>query len=155
MKAEKIIQTTEPVNLDIEGITLLSRSEYKEYRDRIPARKFWWWLRSPDKYYGIYAGVVDDDGSIDAYIVYYERGVSPALICNLTSSNLEIGDKINWRGFTWTVISDKYVLCDDKIGDHCFRKDWQAEDANVYEKSDVKKYVEGWLKEAMEDDMTG
>ena len=50
-------------------------------------------------------------------------------------------------GHTWTVIADDLVLCDDIVGYACFRKDHNAKDANDYEASDVKKWLENWAVE--------
>lgn len=50
-------------------------------------------------------------------------------------------------GYTWTVISDKYILCDRIVEKTPFRQDWEAPDANVYEKSDIKRWLENWAQE--------
>lgn len=72
--------------------------------------------------------------------------VRPALkISNLALSNLSIKDKFIFSGKTFTVISKDYALCDESIGNCPFRKDWGAKDANVYEASDVKKFVDEWF----------
>lgn len=146
MKIEKIITTLEPQELEITGITLLSKEEYEACEEHIAPRNFWWWLRSPSSSSDDIAACVYDEGYVDSIYVYSSRvGVSPALqICNLESSNLKIGDRFKLKGQTWTVVSEGYALCDDNIGYHCFRENWRASDANVYEKSDVKKFVEEW-----------
>ena len=144
MIAEKYI--TEPTELEITGITLLSKEEYEAHQDLICLKNDCWWLRSPYSNDVNDAGFVDDYGYLDIYNVGDSIvGVSPALqICNLESSNLEIGDKFKLKGYTWTVISENLAQCDGIIGYSPFRRDWKAKDANVYEKSDVKKYVEKW-----------
>ena len=148
IKAEKIIKTTEPIDIEIKGITLLSIEEYERYHDLIPLHASYWWLRSPYSYDSDCAGFVDDYGIIDhRYVGDSGVGVSPALICNLKSLNLKPRDIINFTGYIWTVISDKYIQCDDIIGETAFREDWKATDANDYEKSDVKKWLENWAKE--------
>ena len=149
MKVEKIIKNTKEIDLQIEEITLLSKEEYLAAKDIIPARHDWWWLRSPYRYDTNYAGVVRSIGNFNYDpVVDGSDGVSPALkIRDLKSSNLEVGDQIILAGYTWTVISDDYILCDSIVGKTCFRKDWKAPDANVYEKSDIKKWLEAWAKE--------
>ena len=42
---------------------LLSRDEYKKYRNKIPRVDGWWWLRSPGSGTG-YAAIVKPDGSV-------------------------------------------------------------------------------------------
>lgn len=154
MRAEKIINVTEKIDVQLEGITLLSAEEYKQMRCHIPKTDCrWWWLRSPGNYSNL-AAYVDLDGDVRIHgnsVIYSNVAVRPALkISNLTSANLIPGDKIIVAGQNWTVISDTYAIADDAIGTHCFREDWRAKDANMYEKSDVKKYIEDWaIKEGI------
>ena len=146
-KAEKVI-TTE-VFLDIEEITLLTTEEARLVPRRILAAGDNWWLRSPGYDVRLAAYVyLDGFVLIDGYIVDNAFGVRPALrICNFSSANLNLGDKLKLAGETWTVISEDFVLCDDIIGECAFRHDYKTPDANDYEKSDVKKYLETWAKD--------
>ena len=149
MTAKKIIQATEPVELDVQEVTLLSKEEYKAGRKYIPLHDSWWWLRSPNESSTYYAGYVYVDGEVSCYLVgNCIGGVSPALrISNLKFSNLNPGDKLIIGGRKWTVISNELVQCDEVIGKCAFREDYEAPDANNYEVSDVKKYVERWAWE--------
>ena len=47
MKAEKIIKTTESIELDIEEVTLLSVEEAQIVPKNVRAIGSFWWLRSP------------------------------------------------------------------------------------------------------------
>lgn len=137
--------------LKVTGITLLSIEEYKAAKKYIPLIKGWWWLRSPG-FLSSLAAYVDSDGCVDTHgdsVHWTNYVVRPALlISNLDSFNLKPGDKIiDFCRFDWTVISGNMVLCDTGVGTHCFREDWQAPDANDYEKSDVKRWLEDWAKE--------
>ena len=51
---------------------------------------------------------------------------------------------IEFGGYTFTIISDKYALCDEAIAKMAFREDCEADDANVYESSDIRTYLEEW-----------
>ena len=149
MNAKQIIETTKDIELDVLGITLLSVEEAEQVPEGTRAIRGRWWLRSPG-YDDYNAACVDGYGDVCdlGYIVnYYEPGVRPALIVNLDSSNLSIMDKIETAGHRWTVITDSLILCDDIVGFTAFRADWQANDANVYEASDVKKWLEKWWEE--------
>ena len=149
-----IIRTVEKNDgkLDVSDVTLLSAEEYEASRDIIPKLKGgWWWLRSPG-YFSYFATIVFNFGrvSTDVCFVNYSDGVvRPALsILNLKSLDLRPGDQIiDFAGHDWTVISDTMVLCNDGIGKHCFREDWEAPDANSYEASAVKKYLQAWAAE--------
>lgn len=152
MKVQKITTTEE--ELEITVATLLSIDEAEKLPDRLREHYNWWWLRSPGDYQGG-AAYVYNDGSFYNY-GYRVNGsdccVRPALrINNLESSNLKIGDSFIFGGEEFEIVSDDLAFCKGDIGDHCFREDWQAENANDYEKSDVKKFVDDWFERSKED----
>ncbi|MBR6252749.1 MAG: hypothetical protein IKR04_02805 [Clostridia bacterium] len=147
MKAKKIIK--QEIDLDIAKITLLSEEEYEAAKNIIPVRDDRWWLRSPIEFFEpIATYLVSKVGKLDSSYVPDIYGVRPALkIRNLKSSGLIIEDKIELAWHAWTVISDELALCDDIVGHTFFREDMKAEDANNYEKSDIKKWLENWAAE--------
>lgn len=133
-----------PVNIDITDITLLSIEEYEVAKDNIPSVDGWWWLRSPNCF-SLYATCVRPGGGVNGngHIVNgYYIGVRPAIRINPKSVDLQIGDKVRLKGFTWTYVSEGILLCDSIITQMPFRKDWKAEDANRYEASDIKAYLD-------------
>ena len=141
------VQTFIEKDIDVTGITLLSVGEYVQFRENI-SNHSWWWLRSSIYKSSERAACVDICGNIDSdgcCVEYETLFARPALI--IKSSHLEIGSKIMVANRLWTVISDRYALCDKGIGWHCFREDWKAKDANDYEASDIKKYIENWWAE--------
>lgn len=148
MIIKKHIKTFYEQDIEFSEITLLSVEEYSSNENIIPAVNGWWWLRSPGDYQ-YYAALVYPDGSLYYNFVYIGRGsVRPALrIKNPEPSNLSTGDKLEFAGKTWTVLNDGLVLCDELVGQTCFREDREANDANSYEASDIKEYVEKWAKE--------
>lgn len=139
------------VELNIKEITLLSVEEAEKYlTPEQRAVGSWWWLRSPGNNPTRAAGVYRGGGSVstNGSNVNISSGVRPALrIANLDSSNLSKGDIIKVGGESWTIISDNLALCDRVVGATCFRKIWNSPDANVYEKSDVKKWLDQWALE--------
>ena len=146
MKAKKFIITKKEIDIDIEGITLLSIEEYEKCKDIIPKINDWWWLRSPG-YDSRSAANVSNDGSVFSFgdfVCNDFYAVRPVLIYK--SSNLQNGDKIKFADYCWTVISENMMLCDEVIGHTCFRNDWLADDSNDYEKSDIKVWLEDWLE---------
>ena len=135
------------LSLDFNEITLLSKEEYTDSKDVIPLYDRWWWLRSPGffEYTAAFINGKYGDVGRNGYNVNEEFGVRPALkIRNLSSLNLKIGDKVFLFGKQWTVISDSLVLCDEVIGETYFRKDFMSPDANDYEHSDIKQWLENW-----------
>ena len=137
--------------LNVTAITLLSIEEYKAAREYIPLIEGWWWLRSPGGNNN-FAAIVLHDGWVRTYgnsVLRTDGAVRPALIIsNLVSFDLKPGDRlIDYAGYDWTVIYENMALCDTSVGSCYFRKDWKAPDANDYNKSDVKKWLENWAKE--------
>ena len=139
-----------PMNHEIEisGITLLTVEEAQALPDEIRRNGYSWWLRSPGSrdndaacVYGY--GLVNDRG----YNVDYSGfGVRPALICNLESSNLEIGDRIEIFGHDWTAIGNDKILCDRVIEKRRF-----DEKTNDWEKSELKAWLEEWFAEQVKE----
>lgn len=127
----------------IEGITLLSKEEYQANQDLIKNIGYWWWLRTPVPEY-----------PYDVYYIHEEYGflyegrpvcnfrgaVRPALI--LQTNNLPLGSKINYHDEIFTVLRDGLALCDRIITRMAFRED---DKTNVFEESDVYKYINMWF----------
>lgn len=151
MKVNKQIVSTEEIDIAINEVTLLSETEYLECKPHIKPISGWRWLRSPG-HIQLHAALVFGDGSLGNIGVYNDFGcVRPALrISNLESSNLKIDDKFELDGKTWTVISNELALCDSWVKQMAFRPDWQAPDANQYEKSDVKKWLDEYGRRLVE-----
>ena len=150
-------------NLEITGATLLTVEEAEKLPMRLLFSSFTWWLRTPviSKRNGwltrnSYVAAVHNDGFIS-----YENGdfvsanyyrVCPALkISNLEKSGLKIGDTFEFGRREFEIISDDLALCLIGIADYAFRDDWRADDANDYEKSDVKKYIDEWFEKSIEE----
>ncbi len=141
-------------NLDIVNATLLSIEEYEACKCKDVIKDVIstvngcdLWLRSPGGH-AYYAATVHDNGYVNKYggLVSSRRSVRPALVFNPDSCDLSIGDKVKVKNVMFTVISKNMMLADECIGRHCFRKEETAPDANAYETSDVKKYVDKWFE---------
>jgi len=148
MIIERIVKATKEEDLEITGVTLLSKEEYWNYREWIPVAHACWWLRSPGSSQ-YYAANVDADGSLnDIHVTIDDASVRPVLtIRNLKSAYLHIGDEFILAGYTWTVIGEGLAIMNDTLENVVFRSDWDAPDANDYEASDVKKWLNNWAKE--------
>lgn len=137
------------MNIKITGITLLSTEEAENIPIKLRSIGDFWWLRSPG-YFESNVATVRGDGRISLkgyYVDCKHYGVRPALIFDPASSDLQIGDKFDMAEHKWTVIAKDKILCDDIIGQRAFREDWEIKDANNYETSDIKIYLENWAKE--------
>lgn len=139
-------------SMKITNAILLSSVEAEKYLTK-EDRKYnhWWWLRSPG-YCQNLAARVDIDGSVyycGFYVNIDNFCVRPALkISNLKSSNFNIGDKFEINGYNFKIISDNLAwMYKQDIGKYYFREDSEAKNANDYEYSDVKKYVDNWFNE--------
>jgi len=138
--------TAEDVDLDIVGTTLLSAEEAEKLPSELRRYARWWWLRSPGKFFNS-AASVHSDGFISLYgnTVNVSNAIRPVLQINIKSSNLQIGDVFEFGGKEFRVVSDNLAFCLSDIGTYPFRKNWKTTDANDYEKSDVKKFVDDWF----------
>lgn len=149
MEADRIITIKEKVDLDIQQVTLLLADEVSSLPESVLANESWWWLRSPGNNPSR-AAYVDDDGEVNTigYLVRCNFDVRPALrINNLKHLGFNVGDKIEVGDESWTVISEDLALCDRIVGTSAFRWATTAPDANVYEKSDIKKWLDQWTLE--------
>ncbi len=151
MKDEQVINVND-TEIEVTEITLLSVEEYEAAKDNIPPLNEYWWLRSPGFYSNIAACVAPDGGvhDIGDYVNAGSVGVRPALRVNPQSLNLQIGEKAQYGGHTFTRITEDMLLCDEFICKMTFRKDWQADNANDYEASDVKTFLDKWLEKAQQ-----
>ena len=132
--------------MEIKEITLLSKEEFESCKEFIKPFEGWWWLRSPGRrcnalcvasqnnFYGA-SGLIVDKTFVS---------VRPALRIDPDSSGITPGKEIQLAGQTWTAVSGSLMLCDQEITKMGFRDDWQAPDANCYDTSDVRKYLESW-----------
>lgn len=141
VRAQKQIITREPVDIEIEEVTLLSAKEYANNQFIISSISDDWWTRSPGFDSGYVTSVRSDERRQD-YGVNWPLAVRPALRIN----SLRYGERFELFGFTWRVLSDGLALCEAAVGWSCFRVDKTADDANVYEKSDVKKWLDDWAR---------
>jgi len=137
--------------LKIIGATLLSQNEVGEIPLELRRYNDWWWLRSSG-FDGHSAACVRNDGSISmcGTSVSVCNTVRPVLqIKNLNSSNLQVGDIFKFGGNWFNIVTDELAFCISNIGTCEFRKDGKAKDADKYEKSDVKKFVDEWFVDSM------
>lgn len=153
MKVKNIIRCiAEESNLNILGATLLTIDEVKQLPMRLRKYNLYWWLRSP----GCCSNCVAAAGPSG---VIYNTGVTvgivnnvvrPTLIIhNLESSNLRIGDIFEFGNKQFEIISHDRAFCLTDIGKCVFRGDKIAPDANDYEKSDIKEYINDWFKKSI------
>ena len=148
-----MIAKKKPPHPNIKSATLLSKEEAASFLTQ-KEREYsgWWWLRSPSS--SSYAAGVRSDGlayyNYRRYVYCTFMGVvRPALIINLESSDLKVGDIFEFGGKEFKILSPTIAwMHKDDIGRCTFRKDWEADNANDYETSDVKKFVDEWFKAA-------
>lgn len=153
MKVNKV--TISETNLDIVGATLLSTKEFEQVPQRLRGHSHWYWLLSKGPIKTIAASVNIGGFAYDGGLTVdcNSGAVRPALIIeNLESSDFKIGDIFIFDGKEFEIILNNLAFCTANIGYHCFREDRRADDANDYEKSDVKKFVDEWFEKAKRED---
>ncbi len=136
---------------EILGISLLSVTEAMAADNNIPLVAAYWWLRTPS--YDHMTAVVSNDGSVitnGGNVDNAHFAVRPVLYADMESESvLPIGEKILFGDRIWTHIAKNVFLCDEVIAWMAFRKDRKAADANAYEASDIKKYLDTWLSRTL------
>ena len=153
MKLKVIRKTEEEIDLKITGATLLSIKEAEALPYYLCRYTNWWWLRDPGTG-SDHASYVNCSGYVNfntygEFVDDSETSIRPALkIENLKSLGLKAGDSIFFADKEFEVVSDTLAFCTTDIGTHCFHEDEDAEGANDYKKSDVKKFVDKWFKAA-------
>lgn len=133
--------------LEITGATLLSTEEARQLDEKILKAPDVWWLRSHGDD-DVSAACVNACGYVydSGYDVRQCFGVRPALkLSNLEGSGLQIGGRFTFGDYNFTIISEKRALCNKIVWRSIFREDGGAKDANDYEASDVKKFVDDWF----------
>ena len=128
---------------NIIGITLLPKFDYYSLSHNIPALDEPWWLKPAESCSNMCAiadgrSYVSDAADVPA--------VRPALIAK--AYNFTVGHEVDYGGKRWTYIGDNYFLCNTAFCKMAFRKDENAADANDYESSDIKAYLDNWFRDA-------
>lgn len=151
MRVKKYITIIEEKDIEILGATLLTVDEARKLLVK-EDRKYTinWWLRSPGKYTGsiVYIG---KSGNV------YESGGSPAVAQAVRPAlrikrnfHFDIGDVFEFDGRKFKVISEDLAwMTDGDLGCLQFNEDWRAPNANIYECSKVKTFVDEWFDEAI------
>lgn len=128
---------------NIIGITLLPKFDYYSLSHNIPALDEPWWLKPAESCSNMCA-IADGRSYVsDAADVF---AVRPALIAK--AYNFTVGHEVDYGGKRWTYIGDNYFLCNTAFCKMAFRKDENATDANDYESSDIKAYLDNWFRDA-------
>lgn len=132
----------------IEDVTLLSTEEYKEHRSMIPGISTFCWLRSPGAYTHLAAFVNGRDivNGVGHMVNWSGLAVRPALKLG-TTRGCYVGKTFELCGYEWTLIDDDLAICNECVGETYFRADADARDADDYEKSDIKKWLDNWAEE--------
>lgn len=146
LQAEKYITAMVNIDITIEGITILSASEYRMCQKNIEKYKGWWWLRSP-AYSEVRANGVCDGRVYEYGYHVADSGISVRPALKIESDNLSAGEKFRFGGYDWTVISETLALCEKEFYKMPFRRNVNIADANNYEHSDIKHRLDGWLRE--------
>jgi len=136
----------------IEEIALLTVEEAKKLPKWVLANGEWWWLQSAG-YSQYCTAFVNNVGWVNALGYSFDRDcvyVRPALkIKNLDliapAYGIEIGETVRILDrIAFYTGNGKVLLC-EPIGVHRF-----DEDTNCYENSEIKEFLENWLKKEME-----
>ena len=146
LKRQGIPDISEATLLTAEQAEFLLTEKDRKYKD-------YWWLRTPGKE-TYNAADVSWDGEISLFgsnTYYSDDVVRPALVLK-DLNGLIVGETFMFGGKPFKIISNSLAFCLGDIGKHYFRQDCEAADANIYEKSDVKRYIDFWFEKSKEEE---
>lgn len=144
------------MNYKIKGIRLLTLTEYNILKDLIPeGNAKCWMLDTPSRDEN--GNAVEDfitqvlpNGKVTAAPVRGKEEVRPVLIMDdIEKAGGKIGESLIFANFEWTIISNTMAICNDFIAVRQFNHNLGPK-SNQYQHSDVKKYLDEWLKSAYE-----
>lgn len=147
---------------EVDYATLLSVAEALSFPPSIRRYDYFWWLRSSDCYKEVVPPGRYETVNVVSFVtnlgfVWDKQGfrvnddmpgVRPALIVNPKSSNLNNGDIIKVFDHYWYFQDNLALLMYKPLIKMPFNKDESK--GNDYETSDVKKWLDNWLKEQKE-----
>lgn len=151
MKIKRLVTIEIPDELEIVGATLPTLEDSNYFSDNLCIYNTEWWLNTPlDHISGcVFIICTDGDATYEETNCDYIT-VRPALqIKNLELSNLKIGDCFIFGEKEFEIVLNDLAFCKSDIGKCYFRQDFEADNANVYEFSDVKKFVDKWFNESV------
>lgn len=139
--------------IKITGVTLLSETEANTLltKEERAYKNSWWLYTHGDD--SKYAYSIDYDGYINCFgrnVNYSGISVRPTLKINIIDPCVLKGDTFRFGGHEFKIISSELAwMHKDDIGSRPFRYDYEADDANDYEASDVKNYIEEWFNKTI------
>lgn len=150
---------TNQAKIKFKEATLLTKEEAETLLTEKERRYgCWWWLRSPGHGNDNAAGV-DYDGSVSflgRQANLYYGCVRPALIIDKSNSdNFNIGDTFEIEKYEFKIINENLAwLYKQDLGCHLFNEKLSDnyKSTNVYEDSDIKRYIDEWYKALMEEE---
>lgn len=151
--------------IKVKSITLLSKEDVMDLTEKtftgggpIPKNILelhdgsseYWLSTAGTRNYNYVMTVTSDTGKIfvPGDFVDASCAIRPVLIVSNLMSRYSIGDTVEFgdSDLTYTVISKNKVLANFSLGQMPFRRAYAAGDANDYEKSDIKEWLEYWAK---------
>lgn len=105
-----------------------------------------WWLQGCGPSYEGYAYSVTKTGRIQFSLVDEQKYIRPALKIDIKNTPFKVGDNFMFGGKEFKIISpDLAWMTDGNLGCLQFNEDWRAPNANIYECSKVKTFVDEWF----------
>lgn len=133
--------------LKVTGVTLLSTDEYQINKEFIIPLGLKWWLRSPSSDLSDLVGTVYENGRVYYTVTDVDTCyVRPVLKCDLEALGIKPGEKLKIKNQKYIALIGNYLLKLECICNSAFRLDYEADDANIYDASDIKKIVETWYQ---------
>ena len=146
----------EPLNRNSiypESLELLTLEEASKLPENVLGYRYKWWVQPNYDNESRYANIISNNGTIDLTpyeVSQSDVAVRPVLtVSNLDDSNLEFYD----RHYPLFSLSWIYIGNDQFLYNGTAQKSRFDSKSNEYESSEIKGYLDGWLKELQSRDV--
>ena len=127
----------DPIDEDtLTGCDLLTRTDFEEYQENIPAIDMDWWIQDAAKGATENVQYVDTNNEIieTGKGIYDYLGVRPYV-----EGDFEIGEEFSFNGYDWVAYSENRAICTGIIGTMDFDTT-----SNNYDKSLIRDFLHDW-----------
>lgn len=116
---QKMIKTTEELNLSVNGYRLMTREELQRFEDEMPEASMGiaWWLADIDPmddcYIAYAEGNYTDD---DMYCERSEANTHVRVVLEIEGAELKSGDEFAYKGYVFTILDENIAISNNFIG---------------------------------------
>lgn len=147
MKVKKVIQIEDDIT--IKSASILSLFQTEACLSKEDRKYDTGWCLSTPGCCPRYVSYVDPHGDMraDGDYTICKYAIRPSLYIDIQNTSFKVGDVFLFGDAEFKILAPNIAwMHKADIGEFAFRTDWQAQDANIYSASDVKKIVDEWFE---------